>query len=391
MAKSENQITDIDTLEQYDELITNNHIQLTPEDEHKGVKVFCNEDYAQSLYDLIVNKTSSFNTKDLEINTAYYLYLKKYDFEEKLIHCEEKESRMPVYIPASQYDGDILNIHDYIKEQKPFLSFIYKKDDHHNYYASNVKYKGLQLKEDLWQKYHNKDVIEVKLVELVKGGYIAMYQDTIKCFMPGSQVEANIPSNFEQHVGKTMPVVIANYDSTNDLFFVSYKEYINVTFADKIKELRFDTLYTGVLTSNPLKYGIFVEIDQYFTGLIHSSEFDNYQQVMNTYQTGDKLNVYIKNIFKDKKGKYKITLTLDYENIDGTKKAWQNFKTEVEDNQYNFEIIGNNSIKIIFEDREMNLKQISNKYFNKLKKANKVKINEIDIVHENMNFDPIYK
>jgi predicted RNA-binding protein with RPS1 domain len=389
MSHKEEVETDIELLEQQDKLDHNSKIQLTESDKKAGTKVFSNAHYAQDLYNTIVNKTSNFDVKDLELNTIYFLYPKKYDFKDKLIHCEEYKTGMPVYIPASQYDGNILHISDLIKENKCFSSFVYKKDEQGNYIASNTKYKNLQYKQELWQKYHNGETVYVKLTELVKGGYTALYKNNVVCFLPGSHVEANVPLNFEQHVGKEIPVGIANYDSSNDLYFVSYKEYIKLTIHNFIKTLKFDQPYTGYLTSKPLNFGIFLEIEGYFTGLLYNTEFRDYNYVKNNYRPGDAVQVYIRNVFKDKKGNYKITLTLDQDNIEERKSKWQQFKNSVEGGKYEFEIEGSNSINIYFDENPMTLKQISRKYINKLKKANYVYIEEVDAIHENINFQPI--
>ena len=57
------------------------------------------------------------------------------------------------------------------------------------------------------------------------------------------------------------------------LFFL-IKKYIRHILPLKINELNKTTKYTGVVTG-VVKFGIFVEFDEIYTGLIHTSEMSD--------------------------------------------------------------------------------------------------------------------
>ena len=72
-----------------------------------------------------------------------------------------------------------------------------------------------------------------------------------------------IPDNLH----KEIPVMVENFDSVNNLFIVSYKKYIKETLPQKVSDLSFGQKYTGTLTNNPYDFGVFVEFQNYYTGL----------------------------------------------------------------------------------------------------------------------------
>ena len=87
-----------------------------------------------------------------------------------------------------------------------------------------------------------------------------MYNNEVECFIPGSHAAANVVYNFNDMLGKTLFVMVDNYDQSNDLFILSHKKYITSSMPIMIENLHFNIPYSGILTSKPYDFGIFVEI-----------------------------------------------------------------------------------------------------------------------------------
>jgi predicted RNA-binding protein with RPS1 domain len=135
-----------------------------------------------------------------------------------------------------------------------------------------------------------------------QGGFIISVQG-IDGFLPGSLAAANIVRDFDSMIGKTVPVMVEDYLTESSTFVFSYKKYLTHVLPTKIEELDVEKKYTGTITGLA-KYGIFVEFDEIFTGLLHSSKmssvlkdkFKNFE-----FNAGDEIEFWIKEITPDKK------------------------------------------------------------------------------------------
>ena len=97
--------------------------------------------------------------------------------------------------------------------------------------------------------------------------------------------------------------MVEDYLTESSTFVFSYKKYLAYVLPTKIEELDLDAKYTGTVTGIA-KYGIFVEFDEIFTGLLHSSKmsaalkesFKNFE-----FKPGDTVDFWIREITPDKK------------------------------------------------------------------------------------------
>ena len=96
----------------------------------------------------------------------------------------------------------------------------------------------------------------------------------IKCFLPGSLAAANRIIDFQSFVGKTINIMVEMYDERRDIFVVSFKKYLKHVIDSKVEELSLTQKYTGTVTGTSTA-GVFVEWDEYYTGLIPAEEFEN--------------------------------------------------------------------------------------------------------------------
>jgi len=130
------------------------------------------------------------------------------------------------------------------------------------------------------------------------GGFIASI-DGLETFIPGSLASANKISNFDDLIGTDIFVMFEDYIYAGDTFIVSNKKYIRHILEEKIHLLAHDEKYTGTITGVS-KFGIFVEFDEIFTGLIHVSEMTPETKENFVYfQSGEEISFYVKEVAKN--------------------------------------------------------------------------------------------
>lgn len=141
-----------------------------------------------------------------------------------------------------------------------------------------------------------------KIKEKNGGGFIINVQG-IDGFLPGSLAATNIVRDFDSMIGKEIPVMVEDYLKESDTFVFSYKKYINTVLNAKIEDIDVDKKYTGTVTG-AAKYGIFVEFDEIFTGLIHTSKMSpemHSQFTKGEFKPGASVEFWIKEVTDDKK------------------------------------------------------------------------------------------
>lgn len=133
-----------------------------------------------------------------------------------------------------------------------------------------------------------------------KGGFMVDVMG-VTAFLPGGLAAANKIVDFEEYMNKDIPVMIEDYLKDTNTFIVSNKKYIKHILPSKISELDHSAQYKGYVTGTA-KYGIFVEFDGIFTGLLHYSKMtmitrDKFRN--REFRPGDELTFWIKEVSKD--------------------------------------------------------------------------------------------
>jgi len=139
-----------------------------------------------------------------------------------------------------------------------------------------------------------------KVLEANKGGFFVEVQG-VDAFMPGSLAAPNKLVDFRSLVGKEVIVMIEDFLVEMNSFIVSHKKYIEHILPKKISELDLNKKYTGNITGTS-KYGIFVEFDSIFTGLLHNSKMKELTlQDFNKrlFSPGSTIEFFINEITKD--------------------------------------------------------------------------------------------
>ena len=70
----------------------NTSVKLSKADRNNGVKIYCKEDYAQDVYDKLMNDdfNPNFGSKDLKVGQIYKVVAKTIYFNSETIIVEEK-------------------------------------------------------------------------------------------------------------------------------------------------------------------------------------------------------------------------------------------------------------------------------------------------------------
>ena len=314
----------------------NEEIKYLPGDDFSKTKVLCKETYAQEEYERLITHFeniggSNFISKDLQIGEIYKIIITNIDFQDRVIRTEIIGNGIPVFIPFNEFHIDMDNI-----VGKEYTIIVYDNKSG-VYYGSFKKYAQIDYLKEVEEAYSKNTWFNVKILELVDGGYIAEYKETVKCFIPGGQAAPNIIKNFESYIGKVLAVMVDNYDNTSKLYIVSHKKYIRKALPSKIKDIVFGKKYLGTLTSKPTNFGLFVEIDDFFTGLVHRMEFGaKYIDVEQQYKAFDNIDVYVKDITIDAQKRYRIILTVDPKAINDNKLIYYTLKQKYMNRILNF-------------------------------------------------------
>lgn len=368
----------------------NTSVKLTEEDKKNGVRIYCKEPYAQEMYDALVayekSGGRSTSAKDLVEGQVYKVKAKTISFKDKMIYAEEVGSKATVCIPFKDYSkslDDLQNDSSLIE----FLVMMTRVTPHGEYIASEKRAKSISYKQELFDHLNNNTWFDVKIVRLIKGGYLALYKNEIECFIPGSHAAANVVRNFNDMLNKVLPIMVDNYDASNNLFILSYKKYIAQSMPVMISELQFDKEYTGVLTNKPYDFGVFVEIDGYYTGLIHSSEFEDYENARKKLNAGDKISVYIKDVTM-KGNQYRVILTLDKDQVNSEKLEWQALRNKTENQSFPYSVSENkNAISIEIDGESFEVALRRKDLEKNLNRFPMVKVFKVDPINKRLKFE----
>ena len=309
MLENKNEIPDVDweLLESIGKRVINRKVS----DMFDG-KVFCHEAYAEDLgklYNLI--PTASKELKDGAI-------IKMIDIG----NLEGKELRITLEGFVDAYVN--------LDAEKRFFAMLGLTQESFLEHIENSDWKSSFLRQDYLVKIestqpHNKaslyagqtDKIAKEFMDQIKnpvsayygritgknhGGFIINVQG-IDGFLPGSLAATNIVRDFDEMIGKQIPVMVEDFLKESNTFVFSYKKYIANILPKKVDELDKNKKYTGTVTGTA-KYGIFVEFDEIFTGLIHASKMTSYlkDKFKNSeIRPGDHVEFWIREISPDKK------------------------------------------------------------------------------------------
>lgn len=173
--------------------------------------------------------------------------------------------------------------------------------------------------------------------ELTSAGYhvdIEFNEVKMKAFMPQTLAGINklTDKDKKELVGKTLKCMIETYVVDKGTYIVSRRKYLNTLKPKALKELDYETVYTGNVTGTA-PFGVFVEFNECLTGMIHRTNIHpEWQDRINEIKDGTEIDFYVKDIIKNKKKpeKSKIILTqIQEETIFDTIQPGDNLKCKI--------------------------------------------------------------
>ena len=266
------------------------------------IKVYSHEDYASALYYLYLgsNPENLEDSKDLISGNIYKCKIASMNENSALAYTSSGQTIF-IDLKKEKKDAQRLGIQgiDFAVSQEYEATV---REISGTYYGSIVECYVQGLKVEFFDQIKEASVAYPAKIESVnKGGYLVDISG-VKCFLPGSLAAANKITDFESYLGKTIYVMIDGYVAAKDIFVVSYKKYLSKIMDQKIQELDLTKKYKGCVTGSSA-FGLFVEWEDVYTGLIHKTEFEN--EIVQGFQPGDEIEFYVKEVKDDNK----LTLT----------------------------------------------------------------------------------
>ncbi len=266
----------------------------------KGSKASVEDYFPEHSY---LSKTSV--QKDLIVGMPYTVKLISINEASNVAVCEEINTGTGIIVPYKEFADDVL--------EDNMFSVVVTSQRNNVYMASKKQAQPIVDRETLLYNMKHNIGFKVTVTENIRGGFWALYNNTTQVFLPGASAAANKIHDYAGYVGKEVDVMVDNYDSTRRNFIVSAKKYCELMVERRVGELLFNTPYKGVVTDDPKEYGVFVEIDGFYSGKIETCDFEDYEKVKSTIKRGDVIDVYLFEVklnHTNEKGKKYTQITL---------------------------------------------------------------------------------
>lgn len=214
------------------------------------------------------------------------------------------------FLPKTEILGneDSLNENDEVD-----VKVISRKNEEGYVVVSTLELEREKISKELKEAFDNAQTIKVKIIEVVKGGVIALYKDVARLFLPASQIELFHVDDLSTYINKVIEVAIIEYEKRRGLskIVVSRRQLLKKAKDLKEEEV-FSKLQKGAVVEGEVKrissFGAFIEIDG-IDGLLHISEISwgKINHPSDVLKIGDKIEVMIIEIDKDSK---KLSLSM---------------------------------------------------------------------------------
>lgn len=182
-------------------------------------------------------------------------------------------------IPGTEYSDDPdFHAMDEIRTGQELTAVVLDSDDGKGRVLLSLK----EAKEtEAWQKVveamEDRKVFTVKVLTSVNAGVVA-FVEGLRGFIPASQLALNYVEDVNDFVGETLDVVVITADPERDKLVLSAKEVAKERAA-KEQEKKLNALQKGFITEGEIEriepYGVFVNIGDGLTGLVHISQICN--------------------------------------------------------------------------------------------------------------------
>ncbi|TCO79787.1 bifunctional 4-hydroxy-3-methylbut-2-enyl diphosphate reductase/30S ribosomal protein S1 [Marinisporobacter balticus] len=207
-------------------------------------------------------------------------------------------------IPKKEMSNDpLVNPHEIAKEGDPIEAYVLKTDDGEgNLLLSKIRVDAEKNWEHLEKATDENHTLQVRVVQVVKGGVIAVYKGT-RGFIPASQLSTNFISDLQEFVDKELAVKIIDLNIEKKKVVFSHKVIMKEENEAKRQKL-WENIEKGSIIEGEVKrlvkFGAFVDIGG-MDGLIHISDL-SWSRVNNPNEVvsiGDKVKVVILDFDKE--------------------------------------------------------------------------------------------
>lgn len=220
-----------------------------------------------------------------EINASFRRFREGDRISGTVVSVEEEEILVDLnsfsqgVIPAGEYSEDpSFHAMDQIQTGDSVTAVVLDPDDGQGRVLLSLKE---AKEEESWKKLQqaleDKSVFAVKVLTSVNAGVVA-FLEGIRGFIPASQLALEYVEDVDQFVGETLEVVVITADPQKRKLVLSAKEVARERAA-KEHEKKLDALQKGFITEGVIQriesYGVFVDIGDGLTGLVHISQICN--------------------------------------------------------------------------------------------------------------------
>lgn len=295
---------DWDVLEAQNKKTINNKIRkIYPES-----CVYSHEKYALEMYEKLMGIEISkkdftngdiFRITDISSinNNTISFILENGIYVEVDMNKEKKYCDIHNQTPEGFCNWIKLNKNEYLK-YKPNIMLLNSIDDiKGDLYNAHIN----KVKEEFSNQIINCEFGYVaKVIEKNRGGFIVNVMG-VEGFLPGGLAAANKIIDFDSYIGQEIIVMVEDFLKQTQTYVFSNKKYLAKVLPTKMRELSLTEEIVGTVTGTS-KFGIFIEFNEIFTGLLHISKMNtNTKELFEHRQIhpGDDINFWVKEITND--------------------------------------------------------------------------------------------
>lgn len=257
----------------------------------------------------MINEANENSMKDL-LNDFDVKRINKGDIlEGRVIDVNDKEVTVNInyafdgIISKEELTATFENPCDIVKQGDNIKVYVISPNDGEGYVLlSRIKALAISEKEDLIKAFKNKEAINIRIKEEVKGGLVGYY-GSIRVFIPASLVSRE-RVELKQFIGKDLEVKLTEVDFKNRRVVASRRVIEEAIYEENKKKI-WSSLKSGEkrngVVKKILKVGAIVDIGG-ITGLIHINDlaWGRVNKVEDIVKVGDKVEVVIGEIDKSK-------------------------------------------------------------------------------------------
>ncbi|MBC2581049.1 30S ribosomal protein S1 [Clostridium sp. DJ247] len=218
-----------------------------------------------------------------------------------------------------------VSLKDILNEGDEIYTYILDMNDGDgNVLVSKIAADRVKVWDELENYLKNDSTFEVTVNEVVKGGVVT-YVNTVRAFIPASQLSISYVEDLNEYIGERLNVKVIELDKSKAKVVLSRKEVEKSELEAKklslLKNIKPGEKLEGTV-SRITSFGAFVDLGG-IDGLIHISELSwkRVNDPSEVVSVGDKVEVYVLEVNKDKN---KISLSLK----DISKDPWNDIENK---------------------------------------------------------------